>query len=81
MDQAGGEVRAARFTVSPALIEQVMQFPPSAQLAGIETVIRHGNVELVFIVNDHTLPEADEPHDCTPVITKHEPTWDWRVPS
>jgi hypothetical protein len=34
-----------------------------------------------FIVDDPALPEAGEPHDCTPTLTEKRVDWNWNVPA
>lgn len=82
-------MRHARFKVSLLLLERALGLPTAASIVSVSNltpVMDHGELldwvpgrEAEVVVEDWSLPEADTPHDVTPVITDHYRTWSWGV--
>ena len=68
-------MRAARFHVSTELLRDVLQMPPASRIIGAH--LDSSQRSVVFVVDDPSLPEAEQPHDVTPTVTRV--TWDWNV--
>lgn len=57
-------MRAARFKVSTEFIHELLHLPASALIIGASMPTAGGAIE--FIVDDPSLPEADQPVDVVP---------------
>lgn len=68
-------MRQARFEVSTKLLEQALNLPTGAKIVGAVMLPYDGVVELQ--VEDQSLPEAAEPHDLIPTVTRVE--WSWNL--
>lgn len=71
--------RSARFQVSGDLLREVLHLPPLTRFiaASVDPANRWDLV--TFVVEDPELPDADEPHDTNPTITRVEHVWDWNI--
>ena len=70
-------MRAARFPATVELIGTMMQMPPGARIVG--ACMSDDMRCVVLTVDDPSLPEADDPHDVEPVITRETVRWDWNL--
>lgn len=70
-------MRAARFKMSVDLLRDLMHLPPNASIVGAST----NGVDpwVTFVVDDPSLPEAEEPHESLPTCTRKEIVWSWNV--
>lgn len=70
-------MRAARFPVSVELLGDVLHLPVPARIIGAH--MSDDGRCVVLTVDDHNLPEADEPHDTVPTVTRESVRWNWNV--
>jgi len=73
-------MRAARFKVSTDLLREVLWMPSSSTITHLSIDPNDDRVAVV-VATDHTLPDASEPHDLTPTVTRKSEAWDWNVPT
>lgn len=78
-------MRAARFAVTPELLREALHMPPGSRIIEA-SVTGSGAYDLIeFVaVDDDTLPEADEPQQADPTITRIEGVperfvWKWNA--
>lgn len=69
-------MRAARFDMSKDLLSELMNLPASARIIGIDLGSPISET-VTFVVDDPSLPESDEVHDCQPTSRRIE--WNWNV--
>lgn len=70
-------MRAARFKISEELLAQLLKLPPAARVIG--ATYDWPTLSVEFVVDDPSLPEADQPHRSEPIITAERHHWDWNV--
>jgi hypothetical protein len=71
-------VRAARFSVSWEVIRDALHMPATCSLLWAK---EDAQGRLKLVVGDPALPEAEEPHESNPTITRIEHAWEWGIES
>ena len=72
-------MRAARFDVAASLIAEALHLPAGSVIVGA-SVADPGHA-ITLTVDHPDLPEAEQPHDALPVVTREPPAFDWGIAS